>query len=368
MGANLHYSNFERKVMPSIDFNFVEEQAKGKWPEILEGMGVPSELLNPNKHHPCPNCGGKDRFRFTNAHGTGWFICNQCGQGGGFKLVSMFFNCNYREAVIEVAKFLNLIDSNTGYKNPVSQMRKIEVKNPSVSPKVDKQAALLAIWEKARPVEKGDPVELYLQSREIDWEQIKDHIQEIRFLENYDYWLRTDDVHKPYKVGEFPCMVVAIRGADGVLNGLHFTYLQAVEAGYQKLDMASPLDETPLPAKKIKSRFQSAISGSAAHLFESKSDVLCIAEGLETAMAAFILYKQPVWACLTANGIKMFQVPEGIRKVVVFADNDANFTGITAAEEFKKHLEQTKPDVDVKIYLPNQTGYDMLDVLIERNF
>lgn len=346
-----------------LNFDFVADAAKGRWTEILEGMGVPSEILNKRKHHPCPCCGGKDRFRFTDAHQSGWFICNQCGQGGGFKLLSLIYGYSYRESVMAVAEYLNLIDRQ-GYHTPAAQRRRIEPKPES--PREDKQAELVSIWDSAKPVTADSPVALYLASRKINWSAIQGQIREIRYLERYPYW-GADKEGKFHRVGYFPCMVAAIRGIDGELNGLHFTYLQSSEIGYRKLDLLNPYDGTPLPSKKIKSRYESAISGSACRLFASDSGVLCLAEGLETAMAAHLLHQQPVWACLTANGIKTFQIPQGIRKVVVFADNDANMTGENAAEAFKQRVSEINPDVEVKIYLPLTIGYDMLDVLIERS-
>ena len=56
----------------------LNERARGKWPSILIELGVPPAILD-KRNHPCPFCGGKDRFRFTDLEGEGWFYCNQCG-------------------------------------------------------------------------------------------------------------------------------------------------------------------------------------------------------------------------------------------------------------------------------------------------
>ena len=63
----------------------VREAARGRWPEILANLGADPSFLD-GKHHPCPACGGKDRFRFDDKDGNGSHICNQCGAGDGFTL------------------------------------------------------------------------------------------------------------------------------------------------------------------------------------------------------------------------------------------------------------------------------------------
>ncbi len=63
-----------------------KERARGKWQSILPALGVSVRVID-GKHHPCPHCGGKDRFRFTDYGGTGGYICSQCGPGSGFDLL-----------------------------------------------------------------------------------------------------------------------------------------------------------------------------------------------------------------------------------------------------------------------------------------
>ena len=71
--------------------------ARGRWPRILRALGVPDKILN-KKHQPCPFCGGKDRFRFTDYQERGFFLCNQCGTYNGFQFLMKLRGWNYKQA------------------------------------------------------------------------------------------------------------------------------------------------------------------------------------------------------------------------------------------------------------------------------
>lgn len=79
--------------------------ARGRWKEILLGLGIPGKLLD-QRHQPCPFCGGKDRFRWTNFDDRGMFICNQCGSGDGFKLLMQFHGWTFPQAAKRIDDLL----------------------------------------------------------------------------------------------------------------------------------------------------------------------------------------------------------------------------------------------------------------------
>ena len=54
-----------------------------------------------------------------------------------------------------------------------------------------------------------------------------------------------------------------------------------------------------------------------------------------------------------------------MKKVVVFSDNDANFTGQAAAFELARRLSLSGLTVEVKV--PDTVGEDWLDVLNSKN-
>lgn len=60
-------------------FEEVHRRHDGNWRAVLDSHGIDAKLLD-GRHHPCPGCGGTDRFRFDDKEGRGSWIC---GQGGG---------------------------------------------------------------------------------------------------------------------------------------------------------------------------------------------------------------------------------------------------------------------------------------------
>jgi Zinc-binding domain of primase-helicase len=73
------------------------DAAHGRWRQILPSFGIPYSALD-GKHHPCPACGGKDRFRFTDRHGDGDYYCSGCDPGKGIGLVAKVNGWSYAEA------------------------------------------------------------------------------------------------------------------------------------------------------------------------------------------------------------------------------------------------------------------------------
>ena len=86
--------------------------ALGRWPEIHAALGIPAKLLNTRKHQPCPHCGGKDRFRYTDHKHGGGYICNRCAPegGSGFDLLMLVFGYSFTESVNQVSALLGLSD------------------------------------------------------------------------------------------------------------------------------------------------------------------------------------------------------------------------------------------------------------------
>ena len=87
----------------------IHQATQHRWQYILPRIGIEPRYLR-NTHQPCPICGGKDRFRFTDHQGGGGFICNQCTPegGSGFDLLMLVFGYPFAESVASVAALLGM--------------------------------------------------------------------------------------------------------------------------------------------------------------------------------------------------------------------------------------------------------------------
>lgn len=298
----------------------VSEIATGRWPSILMHFGIEERFLK-NKGCPCPICGGKDRYRFDDKAGRGTWICNQCGAGDGFALLEKIKGWSFKEAAYQVEQIAGSVQA-------------VEVKRESDDAK--KMAAVKRIWNESEPVCKGDPVWMYL-NRRIGLELIPACLRYHPALpyvdgENVDY---------------FPALVAAVSSHENQGIGVHRIYLTA--EGYK-----APVDK----AKKLMAG--KPMNGASIKLGAS-SEVLGIAEGIETALAASRKFSVPVWAAISANLMEQWVPPESVKKVIVFGDNDESFTGQASAYELARKLRLKGIEVDVMI--PELAGKDWADEL-----
>ncbi len=329
--------------------------AHGRWPEIHAALGVPSEYLNTRKHCPCPHCGGRDRYRYTDHQGTGGFICNQCRPqgGGGFDLLMLVFGYDFKEAAHQVAALLGFSD---GHSEPHQPPKLAPKSTPQASPQ-DKQARLLEVWNAAAPLTATDPVISYLTGRGLE---MADYPPSIRYHAALTYWTECTDGMK--SLGSYPAMIAAITERDGTLAGLHITYLQARDGKpYGKLNIYHPDTSEALPAKKMQTRFAGMgwLSGKAVCIDPPQDNAMMVCEGIETALAAKEMTGWPTWAALSANSMAALQWPESLEMMGIYADHDT--AGLAAAEKLARRA--TLAGVKVIMYRPDTPDTDALDEL-----
>lgn len=96
--------------MPRFDKDEVKQAASGRWPEIFATIAAADERAFDGKHHACPKCGGKDRFRLIDRI-AGACICNQCfttKNGDGLSVIQWLTGQSFGEAIAEVARYCNV--------------------------------------------------------------------------------------------------------------------------------------------------------------------------------------------------------------------------------------------------------------------
>lgn len=297
----------------------VREVAQGRWPGILSRFGLTDKQLS-GRHTACPVCGGKDRFRFDDKEGRGTFFCSHCGPGDGVALVMALRGFDFKTAAQEIEAIAGVVQPAPVAKQP-DEAQKLE--------------ALRRVWAESKSLAMGDEVMRYLAGRGLDLSMPPENLRLHPALPYHD---------GEKFVGKFPAMVALVRGPDGTGVTLHRTYLK----DGRKAPVECP--KKLMPGKPV--------TGAAIRLSPAGVGV-GIAEGIETALAASIQFGIPVWSCVTAHGIETFEPPAGVKRITIFADNDASFTGQKAAYTAAFRLVQQGFDVEVKA--PPAVG-DWLDV------
>jgi putative DNA primase/helicase len=297
----------------------IAEAARGRWASLLPQLGVSPRALS-GKHGPCPICGGRDRFRFDNRDGRGTWICSQCGAGDGLSLAMKVTGHPFKDLARQIK---DLVGS-----------APIVTKAPGPTPEQLRQAKN-RLWCAAKPVEPGDAVDRYLLSRGLaDRPACLRHAPQTPFD-------GLADLH--------PAMVALVHGPDARPATLHRTFLTP-DGRKAKIPSPRRLMRGPFP------------KGSAVRLVPA-TDVLGVAEGIETAMAAAQFFKLPVWAALTAGNLADWIWPNCIRQLIVFGDNDGSFTGQNAAFALARRAKAK--GIAVEVQIPPKVGADWADVLLD---
>lgn len=311
----------------------------GRWPETLAALGISSEALR-NRHGPCPACGGTDRFRFDDRHQRGGFYCNSCGAGDGFKLLQNVHGWSFAEARRAVLDVAGLAPVSTVADIPPRPM-------PAPAPEITRPPARVRTLLRTSTTPDSVPdVTAYLRSRALwplpagcAW---RAHV-------GVDYFT---PAHREAValLGRFPALVAPVVDIDGETVTAHVTYLQ----DGRKLAAHEP--------RKLLSGMGGR-RGCAVRLFPLAGDVLGIAEGCETAIAASILHDGlPVWAALNTSLLAKFEPPPEIRRVLIVADRDV--AGLEAAWKLRDALDGR---CVVKLCTPQAPANDWADVLEARS-
>lgn len=276
----------------------LKDEIRGNWKPVLLELGLPARILS-GQNQPCPFCGGKDRFRFTDFQGCGFYFCNQCGPGNGFVLAAKFLEVSVPEVYRRVREIS--LGSLKVEKKPKSQTGKI--------------------WLESVELSKNDPVCCYLRDRGISDVSSALHFHP-RVFDGKKY---------------HPSMVAPITDSKDELMGVHITYLHRTATGWRST------------GKRMR-KFGETISGGSVRLWGVPLEHLGVAEGIETALAVWERFGVRCWAAMGTSGLVKFQLPDPLpSKLTIYCDNDRHFTGAKAAYTLANRLVLNGfQDVDVQ--------------------
>lgn len=308
--------------------------ASGRWRDIFSSAGIPASYLS-GKAGPCPLCGGRDRFVFDDKYGHGNYFCRQCGPSDGFGMLDKWLDCGFMDALAFVESYCCIV--------PEAEDRR-EVKDAGnekqdeITPERRARRRMMQLWADARPVAAGDAVDLYLRGRGLDPAKAG---FEVRCHTGLEY--RDDEG----AVSRHPAMLSRVTDGSGCVINIHRTYL--TEDGH-KADV-----------DKVKKLMPSPVKGACVRLGGMPGDTLGLAEGIETALAVTDRVGFPVWATLGCNNLEDFEaIPDSVKTVHVFADNDGNYAGQAAAYALARSLSAVR-HLQVRVHVPEQAGHDWLD-------
>jgi putative DNA primase/helicase len=303
----------------------ITDRCRGRWPWVLRQVGcVLSVKALRHQDVPCPACGGSDRFRFSDK-GYGRWYCRGCGTGGdGIHLVMKIKGIGLGEA-------LTLVEGIVGA--PTRSVYKDDDR-----PKRDP----LKSWREASPLFATGTVPTYLKTRGIELTEVE--ALSLRFHPALYHWCTAT---------RWPAMVACVRRADGTEITSHQTFLDL--DGRNK----APLEKTRLfPAG-------TAPEGGVWFGVANPEHELIVGEGIESTLSAMRLYGLEAGvAALSEGGIRRLVLPEGARRVRVFADHDELGQGLVAAYEARRRWKGEGRIVAISH--ANLIGEDANDVWLRR--
>lgn len=190
------------------------------------------------------------------------------------------------------------------------------------------------LWQSASAIS-GSPVERYLAQRGL-----QHAFQQLRYMERTPLGPRG-------AVQFLPAMLAAVTTDMGII-AVHRTFL----------DLASgKLARFERPKRALGS-----LGFGAVRLAPAVQGRLGLAEGIESALSAMQLFGIPCWATLGNERFGLVSIPENVRELFLFIDNDAG--GALAEERALKAY--AAPNRVIHSRAPAPPGFDWNDELQSR--
>lgn len=250
----------------------------------------------------------------------------------GRVLVFCHANCPQR-AVIDALRRLGLWGDGPLSGDPSYPMRLTTPYDRDLPDKTarEKRAHAMDLWDRGVSAA-GTRAEAYLRARGIRLPMSP----ELRYVPALKHYGAKKD---------FPVMLARISDSRGFC-ALQRTYLDVTEP--RKADVEGPkMTLGPMASGAVRLRIP-------------RSDMLGLAEGIETALSASQLYAMPVWATLSANRLARIDIPPEIRVLTIFGDGgDVGKREAFAAQDYYEskglHVEVIFPAAH---FLPSHSDFN----------
>lgn len=273
------------------------EAVKGRWAQVFESLGLPPVTGGKHYKGECPLCKKKDHFRIDDKNGSGSWICS-CGSGDGWKLIQAAKGWDFKTAANEIDRIIG----NSHDKDEVAQ-------KPQTNNTDKLRSTVGERFKTLPPMVRNTGAEVYFNNRGITELPIKS----VRYA-----------AAETTPIGTFECLFSIATDEKGNPCYLHRTFLNQG----RKADIDRPKRLNSLQNESYLIGAQSV----AIRMFPC-SDVLGIAEGIETALSCKQIYHCNTWSTLNAGFMRKFKAPKGVKHLYVFADSDRNGTGLASAFE-----------------------------------
>jgi putative DNA primase/helicase len=263
-------------------------------------------------------CGGRDRWRWTNYEDAGCWVCTHCGTGSGINLIMRLYRLDYRQAASKVESVISSARAAPPKKLNIEEQRRF----------------MRRIWRDSLPIKPDCIVGRYLAARSLPAPTLQSSLRHLP--------------HAKCDGKSYHAMIAKVVSPDGVAINIHRTFL----------DGNGSKAELPSPRKMMPGQVP---PGSAVRLFPA-GETLAVGEGIETCLAAHVLFDLPVWSAIDAGKMEKFIPPPDTKELVIMADRDENHVGTAAAEILAKRVHAM--GVKVRVEIPDRVGEDWNDVLI----
>ena len=331
--------------MPRIKADDVREKARGRWDQVFQNLApVLLEAKRPTAHRPCPVHGGKDGFRlYKDWLHSGGGVCNTCqAKPDGFEILMWVRGWSFPDTLAAVADVLGLSDSGKTWGDGLDN-KKPAAPDKGAEPRRGSRVCNF-LWQNGldlRSLTAEHMALAYLRSRTLEDDVILAQ-RCMRFHAELIYYEGEDRDQKL----QLPGLITKFRKKTGEVHTLHRTFLQAPGI---KADVSEN-------KKVLPSRDGGTLSGGSVWLEGcSRSTEVDACEGIETGLSIIEVLERPTFAATTAALLGVFDPPDWVTKVNIWADLDHPdpVTGIppgtAAAEKLARRLRERGIEVEIKM-------------------